>query len=205
MIRRPQFLLALLACLLLNWQSARADEDAAKQSDVTKQVAAQLKDNKLIFTANNDLFGDPSNGDTKAVRIVYTDGDKSITRMFVENADVNISATAGNTLTVKKAVYGVLEGTLDVTSKVAEAVQNNALSITADNDTLGYDPAVTITKQLTVNYTVDGVAKTMTASEGDTLTIAKPDGDKKLVIKEATYGAPAEQLSATTAPTTAPQ
>jgi hypothetical protein len=201
MIRKAYLLIALLTCIVLNLHSAWADEDPAKQADVTLKVTSQLKDNKLVFTANNDLFGDPSSGDTKAVRIVYLDGTKVITRLFVEGADVSIAPSAGNTLAVKKAVYGVLEGVLDVTAKVVAAVQDNSLNITADNDTLGYDPAVGTVKQLTVNYTIDGVAKTATANEGDSLTVAKPDGGKKLVIVEATYGAPPETPpTATTTP-----
>ena len=181
---------------------ALAEEDPSKQTDVTQKLVGLVKDNKLAFKADNDLLGDPANGEIKAVRIVYTDGDKTLTAFFMEGSDVSLSASVGKTLTVKKAVYGVLEGTLDVTDKVAAAVSDNSLSISADNDTLGADPANGIAKVLTVNYTVDGIAQTKTANEGDTLTISKPDGGKRLSITHASYGLPD---SPTTVPSAAQQ
>jgi hypothetical protein len=97
---------------------------------------------------------------------------------------------------VKKAVYGVLEGSIDVKDKVVAAVSDNALSISVDNDTLGGDPANGIAKQLSVTYAVDGASQTVTAPEGQTLTIAKPADGKTLAITAASYG-PAQQTPAT--------
>jgi hypothetical protein len=202
MLKQIYLILALVLCSTLNLRMALADEDPAKQTDVTQKLVGLVKENRLAFKANNDLFGDPANGEIKSVRIIYTDGDKTLTAFFMEDSDVSLSASDGKTLTVKEAVYGVLEGTLDVTDKVAAAVNDNALSISADNDTLGADPANGIAKVLTVNYTVDGVAQTKTANEGDTLTISKPDGGKPLSITHASYGPPD---SPTTAPAPAQQ
>jgi hypothetical protein len=173
--------------VLLTPYFAVAAEDPSKQADVTTQVSSLLKDNKLVFTVSNDLLGDPSSGDQKRLRIDYTIGDKARTRTFLENSDVSIIPTDGQKLVIKKAVYGVLESPADVTAKVAAAVKDNSLSLSVDNDTIGIDPANAMTKQLKVTYIVDGVSKTVTANEGDTLTIPKPDGGKALVIDEATY------------------
>jgi len=90
-------------------------------------------------------------------------------------------------LVVAKAFYGDLpDGTkADVTEKVVAMVKDDALSVEASNDNFG-DPVEGTVKKLTVQYTVDGVARSKTVDEGQTLVISgKPS---KLVIRKALYG-----------------
>lgn len=95
-------------------------------------------------------------------------------------------APAGK-LVIVKAVYGDLPdgAKTDVTEKVAGMVKDGALSVAASNDTFG-DPAEGVVKKLTVDYTIDGVAHSKTANEGETLAL--PDKPSKLVIRKAVYG-----------------
>lgn len=95
-------------------------------------------------------------------------------------------APAGK-LVVTKAWYGDLPDGLktDVTEKVAAMVKDDKLSVEATNDNFG-DPAEGTVKKLKVEYTVDGVARSKTVNEGETLTISgKPS---KIVIRKAWYG-----------------
>ena len=85
-------------------------------------------------------------------------------------------APAAKKLVIVKAVYGDLPSgdKTDVTAKVAAMVKDNALSVEATNDNFD-DPAEGIEKKLQVDYTVDGVAKTKTVDEGETLNISATD------------------------------
>ena len=90
-------------------------------------------------------------------------------------------------LVIVKAVYGDLPDgqKTDVTEKVAGMVKDDRLSVEASNDNFG-DPAEGVTKKLTVDYKIGGVARSRTVNEGETLKIS---GKKsKLVIRKAAYG-----------------
>jgi len=66
------------------------------------------------------------------------------------------TAPAGTTakITVIQAVYGALQGAKDVTQIVQDLVNQGRTSFTADNDTLGPDPAKGHDKHFGMNYTV---------------------------------------------------
>ena len=90
-------------------------------------------------------------------------------------------------LVVTKAYYGDLPdgAKTDVTDKVAALVKEGRLSVEASNDNFG-DPAEGVVKKLRVEYAVDGVARSKTVDEGQTLTVtSKPS---KIVIRKAVYG-----------------
>ena len=95
-------------------------------------------------------------------------------------------APAGK-LVIVKAVYGDLPdgAKTDVTEKVVAMVKDDALSVVASNDNFG-DPAEGAAKKLTVDYTIDGVAKTKTVNEGETLVLSAKA--PKLLIRKAVYG-----------------
>ena len=93
-------------------------------------------------------------------------------------------------LVIIKATYGALPdkviATLDVTNKLAAAVKKDAITISLNNDALGGDPAPTIAKELHVDYTVNGVAHTATASESGTMSLPlDSDGKGALVVVKA--------------------
>ena len=76
-------------------------------------------------------------------------------------------------LVIKNAVYGDLANNtvVNVTQKVADWMED-ALPIKATAEDFG-DPANGIEKQLKVDYTLDGVEKTITIEEGQILNIGK--------------------------------
>ncbi len=165
------------------------------QVDVTDKVKAAVKDNALTIEATNDNFTDPKEGEGKKLKVDYKIGDTAASLVVAENESLAIPATDGKKLEITKAVYGVMDDAitpknLDVTKILADTVKDKkTLSISADNDTMKGDPAVGTGKQLKVEYTVGGNAKTATVAEGETLTLpASGDGEGELVIKKATYG-----------------
>ncbi|HZE99084.1 MAG TPA: c-type cytochrome [Planctomycetota bacterium] len=79
-----------------------------RQRDVTDRVASELKGNALKITVGNDLFGDPAEGQVKRLKIDYLDGDEAKSRTADENATIEIKASEGRKLVIRKAVYGVI-------------------------------------------------------------------------------------------------
>ena len=76
--------------------------------------------------------------------------------------------------------------TVDVSTKVQQAVKGNVLVIKADTSVLG-DPIPNTQKRLKVEYTVNGVAESKTVMEGGTLEV-HPSSGTKLVVTRAVYG-----------------
>ena len=84
----------------------------------------------------------------------------------------------------------------DVTARLRALVQDNHLSVVADNKIAG-DPAYLSLKRLRVDYTLGGAAHSQTVREDATLTIPGPgETPGPLVLKRAVYGA----LGVTTRP-----
>ncbi len=75
----------------------------------------------------------------------------------------------------------------DVTDKLRAALKNGALAIKVSNDIAG-DPAFNTVKTLRVEYTLDGVAKTQTVPEDQTLNLPGAGQTGVLQIVKATYG-----------------
>lgn len=73
-------------------------------------------------------------------------------------------------LEISKATYGNGARQADVTAKLRAAVADGVLTVKADN-TLAGDPAPDVPKELRVEYTLDGVAKSAVVEETGTLSI----------------------------------
>jgi hypothetical protein len=142
-------------------------------TNVTEKVATLVKDGALTVEATNDNFGDPAEGIEKKLRVEYTLNGVAATKTVDENATLKIDANDKVHLVIRKAVYGDLPDgkTVDVTKKVADLVNDNALSVAATNDNFS-DPAEGIEKKLKVDYTFDGAEKSKTVTENETLTIS---------------------------------
>ena len=74
----------------------------------------------------------------------------------------------------------------DVTSVVAAALQQNKVSIAANNQTFG-DTAPGIPKKLRVEYRIGDEKFSRETNEGGSIEISAPEG-KELVITKAVYG-----------------
>ena len=145
------------------------DIDNDKTIDVTAKVAALAKGDSLTVLANNAMLGDPGVVMRK-LKVSYLIDGVWMTRTVDEGETLDISTR----LEIRKATYGDLAGgkTADVTEIVAGMVRHNTLSVTASNDAMGGDPAGNVVKKLKVDYTFDGVEKSKTVAENDTLTIS---------------------------------
>jgi len=145
--------------------------DGAK-SDVTEKVVAMVKEDKLKVDATNDNFGDPAEGIVKKLTVEYTIDGVAHSKTVNENETLSVSGKPSK-LIIRKALYGDLPdgAKTDVTAKVTDKVNDDALSIDASNDNFG-DPAEGIVKKLTVDYTFEGKEKSKTVNEGETLAIS---------------------------------
>jgi hypothetical protein len=169
-------------------------------ADVTAKVQSLIKDNNLTLTPDPDAVGaDPAVGTDKRLRVEYTVKGTPHTVTVEQGHTLSIprDADGDGPLVVVTATWGVPAQiptvTADVTEKVKAAVKNNALTLTASNDNLSIDPAVGLTKELDVDYTVDGKPHAASAQESQDLTIpTAADGTGTLVIIKATW-----QVSAT--------
>jgi HEAT repeat protein len=81
--------------------------------------------------------------------------------------------TAGGRVVIRKAVYGDLPDgkSANVTRKLARLVKAGATSVEASNTNFG-DPAQSTPKKLRVDFTIDGVARSQTVRESETVTFA---------------------------------
>jgi hypothetical protein len=141
-----------------------------KTIDVLKKVSAAIKDNNLNLTVSKETFTDPAPGAAKKLKVGYTLDGLYYTKTINEGDVCDISTR----LFISKAQYGDLAGKKadDVTDQIKALIRKNALSVKADNDTFG-DPAPNVVKKLRVVYTFDGVRKSKTVAENETLTISE--------------------------------
>ena len=121
----------------------------------------------------------------------------SVAARAADTGTNSVSMTnAAPRLVVVKAVYGDpsdTNATADVTGQVAGMVTNDALTVAASNDNFG-DPASGVCKELTVDFTINGVPGSKSVYERGTLKISPADkpnpsqNSGKLVIRKAVYG-----------------
>ena len=149
--------------------------DLAATTNVTKIVAAMVKDDTLDFHPNNNDFGgDPAPNTPKKLEVDYTIDGVSGTKTAYEGGRLKISANKDTAkksrLVIVKAVYGDLPNgpATDVTANLADMVENDGLELTVGN--LG-DPAFGKVKKLRVDYKFDGWKKSVTVQENGTLKI----------------------------------
>ena len=74
-------------------------------------------------------------------------------------------------LDIQRAVYGADGGgSVDLTSNLMTAIQSGRKSIIVNNELAGGDPASGQKKQLRIEYSIDGKARTLWVDEGNTFT-----------------------------------
>lgn len=96
---------------------------AQEPGDVTAAVAAAVKGDRLVIGADNKLFGDTAPGMPKKLRVEYQVGAEKLTRDVPEGRKLEVTAPAGQKITVLKAVYGPADGSKPsaVVASLAEA------------------------------------------------------------------------------------
>jgi len=80
-------------------------------------------------------------------------------------------AQASPAIVILKAIYGAGAQTADVGPIVSRFVAAGKFVIDVSNDALGGDPAPNVSKQLVVEYTLNGISKKATVPEEDTLNL----------------------------------
>lgn len=164
--------MAPLKIVKASWSGA----DGRATLDVTNVVAGLVKDNALSVEASPQVLGDPSPFMVKELRVEWSKGGVVARRVVKEGQTLKVAPGERPVpirVVVRKAEYGDLGAgnTVDVTQKVDELLVDNVLSL-VPSDALFGDPAAGQQKQLRVDYTLDGVAKSKTGREGETLTIS---------------------------------
>jgi hypothetical protein len=155
--------------------------DGRTTLDVTKVVAGLVHDNALTLSVTAQVLGEPAAFMIKELRLHWSKGGVVGRKVAVEGKTLTIAADekpVPTRIVVRSAVYGRLEHgeTVDVTWKVDSLLNDkNVLSFTP-TDLLFGDPAAGLPKQLRVDYTLDGVAKSKIGNEGlpFTLSAANP-------------------------------
>jgi len=156
--------------------------DASATVDVTKQVAALVKDDAVTISVGNDNFEDPASGVGKVLKVDYTIDGIAGTKTGYENGVLKLSLkdkpdaakkNGSSKLVIRKATYGDLPdgNSFDVTSEVAKLVKDDALTVTPNGDDFG-DPSMGRPKQLRVDYSFNGKEKSKIIDEDKTLTIS---------------------------------
>ncbi|MBY0503162.1 MAG: hypothetical protein K2X03_04595 [Bryobacteraceae bacterium] len=161
-------------------------------TDVVRPLAQP--DGLRLMVGVASLGNDPFPGQVKLLRLYYRylgqfqagewkDGELVLVGRAAVNrrdggmrGDRAITPTkTSSKLIIVSAQYGAGTRVNDVTALLAGRIANNRLSVVANNDTLGGDPARATAKTLTVAYEINGQRATATVKEGQTLTLPPED------------------------------
>jgi hypothetical protein len=114
----------------------------------------------------------------------------SRTLVAADAADSKADATIPGTLRIIRATYQSVNGTpaRDVTGLLTSEIVGNTLSLTADNATLGGDPAEGIKKQLVVECELAGKVQHQTVAENETLAINVGNATAQPFVREVATG-----------------
>ncbi len=142
--------------------------------DVTDKVKTLLAKGTTEIPANNGFAGaDPVIDTVKELRVEYSANGQTHTETAEENQTLELPAAAS----VSRAIYGDLpvepQKAIDLTAKLSGLVDDGALSVQINNDLAGADPVSGKPKECRVDYSLDGVRKSVTVAENETLTIGK--------------------------------
>ena len=139
--------------------------------DVTENVRSLLAHGQREIRAGNGLAeNDPAPDTPKELQVEYQLNGRVETVETNEGASVTLPASA----TVIRALYGKLittDRTVDVTETLARLVVDGHLRVRADNALAGSDPAYLTPKELRVEYSLDGVTRSVTVPENELLAL----------------------------------
>ncbi len=170
--------------------------------DVTGKVKALVAQGTMEIPASNELAGgDPATDIVKKLRVYYSVNSQTHTETVEENQTLGLPVGAR----VTKAIYGDLLGdgidkTVDVTKKLSDLVDDGSISVQIDNNFAGADPVIGQPKECRVDYSLDGVRKSVTVAENQMLVIGKPgtSGEPPAIVFH--QGANGKMLVSATAP-----
>ena len=149
--------------------------------DVTKNVAAMVKDGILRFTVTPTALNvtDPAPGQLKTLNISYSinGGSKNqVTKK--DNELVNIDAPpvrVASGLQITKAEYGFPGNYTDVTDAVQNLVSNGSIDMKVGFKAVGIpDPNPNKQKHLKVEYSLNGSSSSDTINDGSPFKLSAP-------------------------------
>jgi len=169
-------------------QIMRATYGAGRRlADVTSRVQSMAPGGQLNFRVSNSVFGDPAPNQNKTFSLTcgdwrgrnhtyhYREGD------IVAMAVVGPSYYPGGTwnrpnpsyqgLRIIEATYGHRHKVRDVTDRLNAMIRGPVLTFQATNVVMGGDPALGLSKTLSLYYVVNGRKVHRTWPEGATVTI----------------------------------
>jgi hypothetical protein len=155
------------------------DAEDKQTADITALLTGMIKDNALEVPVTSRALGDPAAFQLKQLRVEWSKAGIVAKKFLKENETLVIRADEKPVpirLVLVKASYGNFESgkTADVTKQLVDMVKDNTLSVSAGVALFG-DPAILEQKQLRIDYTFDGVAKSKTVGENETLTLSEQD------------------------------
>lgn len=146
--------------------------DQARTKDVTAQVRALAARGTHAFrVASLAREGDPAYGVVKTLRVEYTVNGKPRVVSATDPEVLRIENVV-HTLVVRSATYGVpgdATRTRDLKAKVQEFADRGEYEFKVRRLAEGDDPAYNVVKTLRVEYTLDGVTHTASATDPETL------------------------------------
>jgi hypothetical protein len=144
--------------------------------DATSLLQSRVQDNRLDFEVGAANLADPAPGVVKELAVTYLwqgqtrearvrDGE----RLILPPAAV--AEPMGPSLRLLSATYGAGSRSSDVLGLLLTRLANDRLLVSADNTTLGGDPARGANKVLNVTYEYRGQRYTASAKEGQILRL----------------------------------
>ena len=108
-----------------------------------------------------------------SVFVIFRQPADSSDHIVAASGQFNSQTTTAPKLQIQNAVYAAVDGAgeKDVTGLLSSQVSDGQLVASVGNDTLGGDPTVNHEKELRLTYVLDGSTNSVTAHEGDTLTL----------------------------------
>ena len=151
-------------------------------TDVTSLLNSRIQHGRLEMRVGSEsLNGDPAPGRNKWLTIHYTYDGRPAQGVYRDGDNVSIPEgtdtygrqpgyNAGD-LQITRARYGSWNKTADVTARLNSRIRDGQLHIQVTNSALGGDPSPGENKTLTVDYTLNGQRRQISAREGETLNL----------------------------------
>ena len=160
----------------------------AGKVDVTKLLAARVKNNRLVIVATSAFLGVDPGMDKVVVEYVLNGTPQTIELSAIAGDELGVATPgadwvkgvavlgAGKPLPakglgIKFAIYGARNGWVDVTEPCNAAINNNKMTI-VPADRLAVDPISGVSKIMLVSYVLDGKEGTKSCEQGEELTIS---------------------------------
>ena len=160
----------------------------AGKVDVTKVLAARVKDNRLVIVATSAFLGVDAGNDKIVVDYVLDGTPQTIELSAIAGDELGVATPGADWvkgvavlgaskplpakgLGIKFAIYGARNGWVDVTEPCHAAITNNKMTI-VPADRLAVDPISGVSKIMLVSYVLDGKEGTKSCEQGEELTIS---------------------------------